>query len=355
MLQIQSGYNDFAIYSIDTIRRFKLSEIPQDATINIFEIVQFDTERDIVFNLKKYDETSWRAQTIIGSDKNESKDIFVDDIVAENEDVIDYKKSLYRYSIIVSFQNILTINDVVNRCIEISDKVEALCDKSFQSLIDEKSTNKIISMLPVYQRAVNKLILEVKNFQDEFDPQKYKILNVSGRVKDIRSIKEKSFRKNFAIENALKSIEDFAGIRIVCQYIEDVYDILKYFESHPQYQVCNLDNKILNPTDEGYRAIHFICLTDIYYQTELHRDIKVECQVRTSYQDSWATKTHALTYKNTHIPENILQQMKILSDLLHTADQTSSILKEEIEKHNISLKPTARTRAVLRKHPTAAA
>ena len=94
-----------------------------------------------------------------------------------------------------------------------------------------------------------------------------------------------------------EKFDDIAGVRCTCEYLDDVYEVLEYIKENPLLRVIEIDDKIDNCTKEGYRGIHIIVFTKIYYKGILHENVKVEIQLRTSFQNAWSMKTHQLTYK----------------------------------------------------------
>ena len=68
----------------------------------------------------------------------------------------------------------------------------------------------------------NHVIMEYKS-RDMYSP----IEAVNGRVKSISSILEKCRKKNIALENVTAKVEDIAGIRIMCQFVEDIYNVVE--------------------------------------------------------------------------------------------------------------------------------
>lgn len=125
--------------------------------------------------------------------------------------------------------------------------------------------------------------------------------------------------------------DDLAGVRVVCEYISDVYYLLEYIKENPLIRVIEIDDKIETPTQEGYRGIHVIVEVDVYYNRSLYNAIKVEIQLRTSFQNGWAMKTHELTYKRkSDLSKEISLQMKILSDSLYEADSKAQDLRNMV-------------------------
>lgn len=107
----------------------------------------------------------------------------------------------------------------------------------------------------------------------------------------IDSIEEKVYRKGIWSSQVFDKFDDIAGVRVICEYISDVYFLLEY-------------NK------------------------ELHKNIKVEIQLRTSFQNGWAIKTHNLTYKRkTNLARDIAKQIKRLSDSIYEADVKAQELR----------------------------
>lgn len=195
-----------------------------------------------------------------------------------------------------------------------------------------KTKQKIQSLLPVYERAKNLIILELTSFSKEVNVNQCCIINIDGRVKEIGSIEEKIYRKAILSSQVFDKFDDIAGVRVVCEYISDVYFLLDYIKENPLIQIVEIDDKIENPTQEGYRGIHIIVEVDVYYKKQLYEDVKVEIQLRTSFQNGWAMKTHKLTYKRKgELSQEIANQMKILSASLYEADSKAQELRNLID------------------------
>ncbi len=191
---------------------------------------------------------------------------------------------------------------------------------------------KIRSLLPVYERAKNLILLELVSFSKEANDNQCSIINIDGRTKTVDSIEEKVYRKNILSSQVFEEFDDIAGVRVVCEYISDVYFLLDYIKENPLIHIVEIDDKIENPTEEGYRGIHIIVEVDVYYQKQLHEKVKVEIQLRTSFQNGWAMKTHKLTYKKKGaLSKKIASQMKILSDSLYEADSKAQELKNMVD------------------------
>ena len=79
-------------------------------------------------------------------------------------------------------------------------------------------------ILAPYQLAVDELVVKFNHVKQQYQNAKMysPIEMVSGRVKRVTSILEKAQRKGVSMENLTEKIEDIAGIRLICQFVEDI-------------------------------------------------------------------------------------------------------------------------------------
>lgn len=210
----------------------------------------------------------------------------------------------------------LLYDDIIQRGISCRSRL-------FASYID--------SMLPVYRRAMARVKLELENFALDNKENASKIVDICGRVKKIDSIIEKINRKQINKFDVFERFDDIAGVRCICEYLDDVYDVLEYIKNNPLLSVIEIDDKIEKSTTEGYRGIHVITSTQIFFNGVMYNDVKVEIQLRTSFQNAWSMKTHELTYKrNSEYGDEVSQKMKQLSNILYEADKVSLEMKRKI-------------------------
>ena len=121
---------------------------------------------------------------------------------------------------------------------------------------------------------------------------------INTRLKKTVSISEKLGRKNlaFSVENIEKHINDVAGIRVICSYVDDIYAIEEaLLKQSDVVLVCRKDY-ISAPKPNGYRSLHLIVKIPVHF-AEHKREMKVEVQIRTIAMDSWASLEHQLRYK----------------------------------------------------------
>lgn len=155
-------------------------------------------------------------------------------------------------------------------------------------------------------------ILEIENYLKKkkgMDP----IEHINSRIKSEESMREKCRRKGLP-ENehsALYDIHDAIGIRIVCAFLDDVYDIRNALVEEKHYEVFQEKDYIRNVKPSGYRSYHLILKVDNYF---------CEIQLRTISQDSWAALEHHIRYK-----KNVKGDLHLIeSELKRCADDLAA-------------------------------
>lgn len=158
---------------------------------------------------------------------------------------------------------------------------------------------------------------------------------INTRLKKTVSISEKLGRKNlaFSVENIEKHINDVAGIRVICSYVDDIYAIEEaLLKQSDVVLVCRKDY-ISAPKPNGYRSLHLIVKIPVHF-AEHKREMKVEVQIRTIAMDFWASLEHQLRYKETaHVPEELNRQLldaanriaALDGDMQHIHDQMAAL------------------------------
>jgi len=108
--------------------------------------------------------------------------------------------------------------------------------------------------------AVDELVLKFNNIQREYkNAGEYSPIEiVSGRVKKISSILEKCQRKDISLDELTNKIEDIAGIRVICQFVEDIYRVVDIIEKRTDIEIIQYKDYITNQKSSGYRSYHVI-------------------------------------------------------------------------------------------------
>jgi putative GTP pyrophosphokinase len=156
------------------------------------------------------------------------------------------------------------------------------------------------------------------------------IERVAGRVKSVSSILEKMQRKNIPFERMEEEVEDIAGVRIICQFVEDIEKVNALLSHRQDMKVIERKDYLANQKKSGYRSLHLI----VKYAVEtIHgsRDILAEIQIRTMAMNFWATTEHSLQYKyKGELPPHVSVQLQKAADAIFVLDNEMSQVRSEI-------------------------
>lgn len=188
-----------------------------------------------------------------------------------------------------------------------------------------------------YEYAVEELKVKFKNIRKELvDSEEYAPIEfVTGRVKKISSIIDKVKRLKVDLDEMEEKIEDIAGIRIMCQFVEDIYTVVSYIRSRKDMSVLYEKDYVSNPKQSGYRSYHVIINYPIQSVSGVV-EILAEIQIRTLSMNFWATIEHSLRYKyNQYLPDEIADRLKKAADSAFNLDSEMSVIREDIMKAQV--------------------
>lgn len=189
-------------------------------------------------------------------------------------------------------------------------------------------------ILAPYAQAVEELKIKLRGMrsQFEYESRHSPIEFITGRVKPIASIINKSEDKNIPLYKIEKELQDIAGIRIVCQFVDDIYAIVELIKVRKDLEVIEEKDYIEKNKESGYRSYHII----IEYPVEtIHgvKQITAEIQIRTLAMNFWATNEHSLNYKyKGSIPLEIQNRLKRASEAAFKLDEEMSKIRDEIQE-----------------------
>jgi putative GTP pyrophosphokinase len=187
-------------------------------------------------------------------------------------------------------------------------------------------------LLEPYQLAVDELLVKFEYLIKEhstagmYSP----IEEVNGRVKKISSILEKMQKKKIKFEDIENKIEDIAGIRIICQFVEDIDTVVNIIKNRSDMIVKAEKDYITNSKPSGYRSYHIIVYYDVITLKGTKR-INVEIQIRTLAMNFWATIEHSLQYKyRQNMPPHIRERLSGAAAAVIALDNEMSSVRSEI-------------------------
>lgn len=216
-------------------------------------------------------------------------------------------------------------------------------DEIFTSAIIQRSKQILESMVDykelimMYTCALKEVKTKFEVLNTEFNVRysRNPINFINTRIKRTSSILEKLGRKGleFNIENIESSINDIAGIRVICSYEDDIYFLADALTGQDDIKLVQMKDYIKNPKENGYRSLHLIVSVPVFFSKQT-REMKVEVQIRTIAMDFWASLEHQLKYKkDVENEQEIVKQLKACADTIHSTDEKMLTVRRMIEKN----------------------
>lgn len=180
------------------------------------------------------------------------------------------------------------------------------------------SVVKLMRMQQVFNSAIlemrTKLEILNEDFRLRFD--RNPIHHIESRLKSVPSIVEKLVRKGCEVntDSARKNLNDIAGIRVICYYIEDIYTVVDMLLRQDDIHLMRITDYIKKPKPSGYRSLHLVVRIPIFLSDRTEH-IAVEIQFRTVAMDYWASLEHHLRYKTrNNLPDDLPQELRACAD-----------------------------------------
>ncbi len=185
-----------------------------------------------------------------------------------------------------------------------------------------------------YQQAVSELKVKFRSLRQSFlnKGEHSPIEFVVGRVKTVDSIKEKMTRRVIAPEVIENDMQDIAGIRIMCQFVDDIYRVVDLIHERQDMQVVEERDYIQKAKPSGYRSYHMVIEYSVFLP-DGPKKIIAEIQIRTLAMNFWATVEHTLNYKyQGKYPEDISKRLKTTAEAAYKLDEEMSSIKDEVQE-----------------------
>lgn len=171
--------------------------------------------------------------------------------------------------------------------------------------------------------------------ENEFYNKANPVEHIKSRIKSKESALSKLNKKGYDLtaENIKENVHDMIGVRIVCSFINDVYDIVKIIKNSKLYKIREEKDYIKYPKESGYRSYHINVLVPIHLNGKVEL-IESEIQIRTVAMDFFASLDHKMRYKfKNDIPESIKKQMIDFSSNVKDMDENMFRLNEIINNN----------------------
>ena len=191
--------------------------------------------------------------------------------------------------------------------------------------------------LEPYKQAVSELKVKLKGMRTQFEINNTNspVEFVTGRVKPIASIYDKSLEKGIVFEPSqtlAREIPDIAGLRLMCQFVDDIETVVGILRARKDIKVVEERDYISHKKQSGYRSYHMI----IEYPVQtINGEINIlaEIQIRTLAMNFWASIEHSLNYKYKGVfPEEIKKRLQYAAEAAFRLDEEMSLIRGDIHE-----------------------
>lgn len=196
---------------------------------------------------------------------------------------------------------------------------------------------KFGDLMMMYRCAIREIQTKLEVLDDEFSVENKRnpISFIKTRIKNPQSIYNKlqKLGYEFTAENIQEQLNDVAGVRVVCAFIDDIYTIANLIAEQDDIKVIKIKDYIKNPKPNGYRSYHMIVEIPVFF-SKGKTPMRVELQIRTNGMDFWATLEHQLRYKKgiEDLPgyEEISKELLLSAQAVIETDNEMQRIKNKI-------------------------
>lgn len=187
-----------------------------------------------------------------------------------------------------------------------------------------------------YRAAIKEVRTKIEILSEDFAVRHdyNPIHHMERRLKIPASIEEKLERlgKEVSIESAKDNIFDIAGIRVVCNFVDDVYRVADMLIEQNDVKLITRKDYIANPKPNGYRSLHLVVSIPVFLLNG-REEVPVEIQIRTVAMDFWASLEHNLRYKkHKEYSSKINIELKACAEVSATLDKRMQKIFDELNQ-----------------------
>ena len=219
-----------------------------------------------------------------------------------------------------------------------------ISDENASAIYDH--SKKIMDIMMSYKELLMMYTCALKEVQARFEilnaefsvrHRRNPINSINSRLKRSTSIIAKMRRNNIPLTMAHleENINDIAGTRVICSYVDDIYQITRALISQNDIELIEQKDYIANPKPNGYQSMHLLIRVPVFFENHM-KSIKVEVQIRTIAMDFWATLEHELKYKNQIINgDEIAEELHECAQIIAAVDVKMMDIRNRIEENRI--------------------
>jgi len=201
------------------------------------------------------------------------------------------------------------------------------------------NSKKFMSLMMMYRSAIREIKTKLEVLDDEFsiEHKRNPIASIQSRIKKPESIYQKLTKLGYEVttDNIREHLNDVAGIRVVCPFLEDIYHVADLLASQDDIKLIKVKDYIEHPKENGYRSYHMIVEIPVFF-SEGKTLMRAEVQIRTMGMDFWASLEHQLRYKKgleeTELYDQISQRLQETAKMITATDMEMEEIKQMLEK-----------------------
>ena len=189
-------------------------------------------------------------------------------------------------------------------------------------------------MMMMYSCAIKEVATKLQVLNDELSIMSKR--NPIEFIKTPDSIATKLKKKGLplSIETIRNHLNDVAGVRVICAFIDDIYKIADMLIAQDDVHLIKTKDYIKNPKMNGYRSYHLIVEVPVFF-SDHKEQMRVEVQIRTIAMDFWARLEHQVKYKkDIKDAENIAYELRACADVINRTDFHMQAIRDSIVEIN---------------------
>lgn len=218
--------------------------------------------------------------------------------------------------------------------------VISLSEEERSMILEDNSLADVqgfLRSLQQYRAGIKEIRTKLEILDEEFQTMyAYNpIHHIESRLKSPKSIMGKLKKRGLSFNEHVirKNITDIAGIRVICNYINDVNTIANLLCKQNDVKLLKKSNYITNPKESGYRSLHLVVEVPVFL-AEKTVYTPVEVQIRTIAMDFWASLEHKLKYKtNKEVSDELRERLKVCAEEISKLDVEMQQIHEEIKEN----------------------
>ncbi len=195
---------------------------------------------------------------------------------------------------------------------------------------------EFLALQQIYEAGIKEVKTKLEILDDEFKIKHdhNPIHHMEYRLKSIRSILGKLEKRGLevSLESIVINLTDIAGVRVICNYVSDVYKIADMLIKQSDIKLIKKKDYIKHPKNNGYRSLHLVVEVPIFLAEKV-QPIPVEIQIRTIAMDFWASLEHHLRYKaDNEVPDGVRDELIECAKTISNLDYKMQGIYEELSK-----------------------